>query len=76
MTEKGNGELLAAWFGGSKEGASDVAIYTSRFSHEKEMWSEPNVLVDVPGKYPGSNKLAIKNSTLNLRLKGCLPVCH
>ncbi|MBS7654061.1 exo-alpha-sialidase, partial [Candidatus Bathyarchaeota archaeon] len=55
MTEKGNGELLAAWFGGSKEGASDVAIYTSRFSHEKEMWSEPNVLVDVPGKYPGSN---------------------
>lgn len=50
ITETRNGYLLAAWFGGSKEGASDVAIYASRYSLEKDMWSEPRVLVDLPGK--------------------------
>ncbi|MCS7119616.1 MAG: sialidase family protein [Nitrososphaerota archaeon] len=42
------GDLLAAWFAGSREGASDVAIYCSRFSGDS--WSDPEVLADVPGK--------------------------
>jgi predicted neuraminidase len=33
------GELLSAWFGGTKEGAPDVAIWTSRFSNGE--WSKP-----------------------------------
>jgi predicted neuraminidase len=33
------GELLAAWFGGTKEKAPDVAIWTARFSGGK--WSAP-----------------------------------
>lgn len=57
ITEKRNGELL---------GASDVTIYTSKFPHEKEMWSEPKVLVDAPDKHPRSNKLTIEKGTLNL----------
>lgn len=34
-----NGELLSAWFGGTKEGAPDVAIWTSRYANGA--WSKP-----------------------------------
>ena len=34
-----NGDLLAAWFGGTKEGADDVSIWTSRREHG--LWSVP-----------------------------------
>lgn len=34
-----NGEILAAWFGGSQEGASDVAIWMSRRAYGK--WQLP-----------------------------------
>jgi predicted neuraminidase len=37
------GDLMAAWFGGSAEGKSDVAIWSSRRSEGK--WSAPEVLV-------------------------------
>lgn len=39
-------ELLAVWYGGSREGASDVAIYSSRKGAEEADWSEPEVLLD------------------------------
>ncbi len=39
MVELPNGDLLAAWFGGTKEGAPDVAIWTSRRS--RKTWSTP-----------------------------------
>lgn len=32
-----NGDVLAAWFGGSREGADDVAIWCSR--RQGESWS-------------------------------------
>ncbi|MBS7605096.1 MAG: sialidase family protein [Candidatus Bathyarchaeia archaeon] len=48
ITETNNGDLLAAWFGGSKEGASDVAIYSSRFNLDDEKWSDPKILADIP----------------------------
>jgi predicted neuraminidase len=34
-----NGELLSAWFGGTKEGAPDVAIWTAHYSNGA--WSKP-----------------------------------
>jgi alpha-L-rhamnosidase len=40
-TSKG---LVAAWFGGSKEGRSDVCIWMSRF--EKNKWTEPYMVAD------------------------------
>src|SRR6185312_6091857 len=42
-----NGELLAAWFGGTAEGAPDVAIWGSRRVDGK--WSEPVELEREPG---------------------------
>jgi alpha-L-fucosidase len=39
ITELPNGDLLASWFGGSRESAPDVCIYTARFHGGK--WSAP-----------------------------------
>ena len=39
-------ELFAAWYGGSREGASDVAIYHARKTSDKAVWSQPEVLID------------------------------
>lgn len=41
---KKNGEILTAWFGGSKEGADDVGIY---FSRKRGKW-----------RFSGSRKIA------------------
>jgi predicted neuraminidase len=41
-----NGDILAAWFGGTKEGATDVAIWGSR--RTASGWSAPFLLVREP----------------------------
>ena len=46
IVELRNGDLLAAWFGGSAEGRPDVAIWAARRSGGK--WSAPAVLVREP----------------------------
>lgn len=46
IVELANGNLLAAWFGGSAEGNPDCAIWTSRRSHDG--WSHPEELVREP----------------------------
>ena len=43
ILETENG-LLAAWFGGTREGAQDVCIYTARFDGEK--WSAPQLVAN------------------------------
>ncbi len=39
VVELANGDLMAAWFGGTKEGAADVAIWMSR--RTSAGWSDP-----------------------------------
>src|SRR3954470_11538696 len=34
------GEQIAAWFGGTKEGAADVRIWLARYQNDRR-WSEP-----------------------------------
>lgn len=46
LVELKNGDILAAWFGGSAEGKNDVAIWGSRRSGGK--WSAPFELVREP----------------------------
>ena len=42
-----NGDLLAAWFGGTKEGREDVMIWLSR--REQGVWSEPRCITTEEG---------------------------
>ena len=41
-----SGDLLAVWYGGSREGAADVAVYTSRLKKGAPTWTPPVVAVD------------------------------
>ncbi len=43
--EISGGRLRAFWYGGSREGASDVAIYTSVYSLPEKNWSPERVVV-------------------------------
>ncbi len=47
LVETAKGDLLSAWFGGSREGASDVAIWLSRFAGGR--WSAPEVVAREAG---------------------------
>ena len=44
LLQAGDGDLLAAWFGGSHEGAADVRIWLSRRTDSG--WSEPQAVAD------------------------------
>ncbi len=47
VVELKDGDVLAAWFGGTREGAPDVAIYGSRL--HRGVWSRPVQLARAPG---------------------------
>jgi predicted neuraminidase len=40
-----NGDLLAVWFSGSREGAGDVVIRMARFDHAKNLWEKEKDLI-------------------------------
>lgn len=41
-----SGDLLALWYGGTREGAADVAVYTSRLAKGSVSWSPPVEVID------------------------------
>ena len=45
VAELADGRLLATWFGGSREGAKDVAIYGAYFDPASGDWSEVRPLI-------------------------------
>ncbi len=45
VAELADGRLLATWFGGSREGAKDVAIYGAYFNPAQGIWSEVRPLI-------------------------------
>jgi len=47
IVETGSGDLLAAWFAGTREGHPDVAIWLARYDGAK--WGQPLRVVDEPG---------------------------
>ena len=49
IVETQRGKFLAAWFGGTDEGAADVKIWTSRY--DGTAWSRPERAAEEPG-YP------------------------
>ena len=61
VTELPNGDLLAAWYEGSHEGARDVAILCSRLPRGDDAWSEPIVLADTPNRSEGNPVLFVND---------------
>lgn len=55
-----NSELVAAWFGGTREGHPDVGIWVSRFANGH--WSSPSEAAN--GKQPDGRQLACWNPVL------------
>ena len=41
-----SGDLLAVWYGGTREGAADVALFTSRRAAGTARWTPPTLAVD------------------------------
>ena len=41
-----NGDLLAVWYGGAREGAGDVAVFTSQLARSHKSWAAPKRAVD------------------------------
>jgi len=46
LVESANGDLIAVWFGGSREGAGDVRIYQSRLKQGSRQWSDEVAILD------------------------------
>ncbi len=44
LTQLQDKTILAAWFGGTREGASDVKIYMARLRPDEHVWSVPVVI--------------------------------
>ena len=62
-----DGSLRAAWYGGTREGAKDVSIWSSRWDPGTESWSQPAVALE---------RLWLEKATgRNLRKLGT-PVLH
>jgi predicted neuraminidase len=59
------GRLMAAWFGGTSEGAKDVKIWSALFDGEK--WTKPAVLAEEPG-FPCWNPVLFTSATATLFL--------
>jgi len=49
LAETPGGALVAAWFGGSREGAPDVGIWLAR--RVRGRWTEPVQVADGPGEF-------------------------
>ncbi|MBC7093147.1 exo-alpha-sialidase [Candidatus Bipolaricaulota bacterium] len=51
------GELLLAFYAGSREGAPDSVVLGARFDPKRSAWSPPEVWVDVPGRAPANPRV-------------------
>lgn len=59
LCELPNGDLVAAWYSGSKEGAPDSATLGSRLSKGSDAWQAPAIWVDVPGHASGNPRVFV-----------------
>lgn len=58
-----NGDLLATWFGGTREGLPDVSLWAARRSPGGH-WSQPYVLVSDPDRALGNSVLFVDSKGL------------
>lgn len=54
LVELPSGDLLGAWYAGSREGAADVAVMTARKPRQRGKWHAAEVVSDTPGQPEGN----------------------
>jgi len=57
ICELPNGDLLAAWYSGKREGSPDSVILGSRLNLGENRWQEPKILVNVVNHAAGNPRL-------------------
>jgi predicted neuraminidase len=57
-----SGDLLGAWYAGTREGAADVAILAARWVRKTKEWQEARAVVDTPGLPEGNPVLFVDGS--------------
>lgn len=62
IVETANGDLLSAWYAGSREKGNDVVILTSIKRKGESQWSDLNIAADTPGKPEGNPVLFVTGS--------------
>lgn len=60
LLELDNGDILCCWFGGTREGKSDVSILLSKFDLETKEWNEP-IVFDGDSTKSEQNPILFKN---------------
>ena len=59
IVELPSGDLFGAWYAGSREGETDVAVLGSRYHKDDGRWEPAAVLVDTPGEPEGNPVLFV-----------------
>ena len=74
VTMLAGGDLLAAWFAGTREGASDVAIYLARWDRSTGRWGRPWKWLDAAsaGRQLGRHVKKLGNPVLHRDIGGRL----
>ena len=69
VVEKLDGDLLATWFGGSREGGKDVVLWNSIYSIKSNTWSIPKSIIG-PAETRGSLGRYIKTVGNSVLVRG------
>lgn len=60
VVELSNGNIRAVWYGGTREGHEDVAIYTSLWDASSDQWGQEHIALDVQKTRQGTGRYTRK----------------
>jgi predicted neuraminidase len=62
-------DLIAVWYGGTKEAKPDVSLYLSHYDHQTDQWSQPRVIMSSPQLTSATGRMTILigNATMTKR---------
>ncbi len=60
VVELSNGNIRAVWYGGSREGHKDVAIYTNVWDASTDSWGKEHVTIDMKATRHGTGRYSRK----------------
>jgi len=54
LTELADGDVLAVWYAGLREGLPDSALLSAVYSRQESAWLDPQIVVNTPGRSDGN----------------------